>query len=49
MSCVHHNEVMVLKFVQKMGIENKKLGVQLFRFKREKKEFTSIWSNYINL
>ena len=28
---------------------NKKLWVQEFRFKREKKDFTSIWSIYSNL
>jgi hypothetical protein len=34
--------VTILKFVQKLDIENKKLRVQLFPFKREKKDFTSI-------
>ena len=30
---------MILKFVQKIDIEDKKLRVQWFHFKREKKDF----------
>lgn len=40
MSCVDHNKVMMLKSVQKLDTEDKKLGVQEFRCKREE-DFTS--------
>ena len=44
MSCVDHNEVMILKVEQKLDIEDKKLMVRSFWLKREENDFTSIWS-----